>query len=338
MDYNNEIQKKIDLRSNTLFHYTTLENAKKIIKEGKIRTGNDVFCFFTESEEKSRKLFFELMEQGTEYIGDDLTVHKRQYCNPQGNVILKINVKDDDRFYRFICDADGFNPYDYSMLHLGELNFEKVEILPIVQKEAEQIVSYVNTGVKALHKKSPFKNGLKRIAAAGAVAAIFTMNTFSVFATSTGSWLDSGKYDIRWYDSASSYNITTAAQLAGISYLANNGETFDGKTFKIEDNFDLTEYEWVTIPKSFSGVIEGSHKVLIRTYQTPFVEDTHDISEVKVSYAVPVSGIEDGKKYCSTVDVTGSVDSIGKVMINGTEVPVADGKFKVAPANGGVRI
>ena len=326
--------KRIELCSNTLFHYTTLENAKRIIEEGKIRTGNDVFCFFTESEEKSRELFFKLMEQGTEYIDDDLTVQKRQYCNPQENVILKIAIKNDNQFYRFICEADGFNPYEYSLLHLGELEFENVEILPIVQKETEQIVSCIDSKEKVLYKKNHYKNVLKKTVATSAIATILTMNTFPIFATSYESWLDLGKYDISWYsESKTEFDISTASQLAGISYLVHNNKTLDNKTFNIMNDIDLTAYQWVTIPKEFNGVIEGLHKVLIKTYQTPFVEEASDKGQVTVSYAIPVSGIEDGKSDCGAVDVIGSYDSIDNVKINDVEVNVTDGKFTVLPAS-----
>ncbi len=334
--------KKTDLRSNTLFHYTTLENARKIIEERKVRTGNDVFCFFTESEEKARELFSELMEQGTEYIGDDLKIHKRKYCSPLENVILKITVKNDNQFYRFICETDGFNPYEYSVLHFGELIFENVEILPIVQKEIEQTVSNTDVEAERLYKKNPYKNGLKRMAAAGVLAAILTTNAFPVFASSTSSesWLDPGKYDISWYSaSETNFEITTAAQLAGISYLAGNNENLKGKRFNIMNDIDLTAYEWDTIPKSFEGVIEGLHKVLlIKTDQTPFTEDLQDKGDVSVLYSVPVGGIENGKTYCSAVDVIVFKGAIAKVVINGTEATVTDGKFTVPPQNGGQKI
>ena len=49
---------KYNLKQKVLFHYTTKENADKIIKDKEIKTGNDEYCFFTASKEDARKVFF----------------------------------------------------------------------------------------------------------------------------------------------------------------------------------------------------------------------------------------------------------------------------------------
>ncbi len=92
-------------------------------------------------------------------------------------------------------------------------------------------------------------------------------------------WVD--KADTTWYDgheSDTAYHITTAAQLAGLAQLVNAypGTTnFEGKTFYLENDLDLSGHEWISIgtviggdnPKySFCGVFEGKGHVISNLY------------------------------------------------------------------------
>ena len=67
--------------------------------------------------------------------------------------------------------------------------------------------------------------------------------------------------DTGWYvDSGASFIITTREQLAGISYLVSNGNTFSGKTIILGNDIDLGDEEWIPIGTesvSFAGTFDG---------------------------------------------------------------------------------
>lgn len=78
--------------------------------------------------------------------------------------------------------------------------------------------------------------------------------------------------DISWYDSnalRSSYEIHSAAQLAGLAELVNAGNDFSGTMFTLTANLDLNNQEWMPIGKGymdwdaeeaslgFSGIFDG---------------------------------------------------------------------------------
>ena len=57
-----------------------------------------------------------------------------------------------------------------------------------------------------------------------------------------------GSIDTSWYNSTDiEFTIYTAAQLAGLAYLVNNGNTFAGKTIYLGRNIDLAGREWTPI-------------------------------------------------------------------------------------------
>ena len=75
---------------------------------------------------------------------------------------------------------------------------------------------------------------------------IFTLFLFITLCTilpaagQTKNWIDEA--DITWYnDSESSFEISTAAELAGLAKLVNNGNTFEGKTIKLTQNITFNE-------------------------------------------------------------------------------------------------
>ena len=261
-----------------LYHYTTKANAEKILSEKVFKTGKDKFCFFATSIEDSRMLFRCLMEKEVSYIDDSLSVQQRIPQNPENYVILKIKVQNDGKFYRFLCETDGLNPYDYSVMHLGTLSFRQAEVLPVRVPDSESSV------IK--HSKTPFFTGLKRAAVVGIMSAILCFDSFSAYAATDESWLN-GHYDISWYDSSNDeFNLSTPAQVAGISYLANQGDTLSGKSFVIQNDVDLTEYQWVSIPESFLGTIDGRHKVVLSLLndQVSFVEGKTEFGNISFRY------------------------------------------------------
>lgn len=57
-----------------------------------------------------------------------------------------------------------------------------------------------------------------------------------------------GTVDISWYDpTKSSFKISSAAQLAGLAFLVNSGNTFSGKTIYLTVNIDLSGLDWTPI-------------------------------------------------------------------------------------------
>lgn len=101
-----------------------------------------------------------------------------------------------------------------------------------------------------------------------------------VFAESAADVWD-GTADTSWYTSApdaSEYHISTAEQLAGLAQLVNAdpGTTnFAGKTLYLDNDLDLSGYEWISIgtvlggdcPEySFCGVFDGQGHVISNLY------------------------------------------------------------------------
>ena len=79
----------------TVYHYTSKENAQKILQEKTVRSGHDGFCFFAESLADARLLFKELMETPVSYIDDQLTVQRRIPQKAEDYVILRIETQND---------------------------------------------------------------------------------------------------------------------------------------------------------------------------------------------------------------------------------------------------
>ncbi len=89
-----------------------------------------------------------------------------------------------------------------------------------------------------------------------AVAMILTMVPFAAFAdettardsstsSTTAAW--DGTIDTEWYtdhESGTPYTISTAAQLAGLAKLVNEGTDFSGKTITLGADIDLGSKEW----------------------------------------------------------------------------------------------
>ena len=116
------------------------------------------------------------------------------------------------------------------------------------------------------------KNFLLKLSAfALTVVMLMSSMVFSASATEssapTTSWTDSGNYDTAWYSaSAASYEIDTAAELAGLAKLSLDGNTFAGKTIYITADIDLGAHAWSGIGlhnatgssgTAFMGLIEG---------------------------------------------------------------------------------
>ena len=100
-----------------------------------------------------------------------------------------------------------------------------------------------------------------------------------VSTTTVDTW--DGTVDTSWYtehQEGNEYHITTAEQLAGLAKLVNAdpGTTnFAGKTFYLDNDLDLSGYEWISIGTgkggtrskySFCGVFDGRGHVISNLY------------------------------------------------------------------------
>lgn len=76
-----------------------------------------------------------------------------------------------------------------------------------------------------------------------------------------GWWTSPGNYDTSWYDaSQSEFSLSTPAQLAGLAYLVNQGNTFEGKSISLTNDIDLAGLKWVpigTTALAFMGTFDG---------------------------------------------------------------------------------
>ena len=86
-------------------------------------------------------------------------------------------------------------------------------------------------------------------------------------------WSDSGNYDTSWYyenTSAEAFVLSSAEELAGLSVLVNNGNTFSGKTVKLGADINLDGHNWTPIGKyvsesdnkPFAGSFDGQGYVI----------------------------------------------------------------------------
>lgn len=101
-----------------------------------------------------------------------------------------------------------------------------------------------------------------------------TMNQAQNFPTS--SWSDVA--DTGWYDaSQDEFTISTAEELAGVSQLVIDGNTFAGKTFNINADIDLNGNLWTAIGVDnhfpFSGTVLGNGHVISNLWINLPVDD-----------------------------------------------------------------
>lgn len=272
-----------------IYHYTTRERAQLILKEHRVRCFEDQFTFFTASHADAAKVCRNVMKEGAFYIDNSLCLRQRTGTDFSDYVILKIQCPAGTEFYHLTVEheQDTFCAYDYSLMYRGDLYFQKAKILPL---DAPAFTSC--------------KKAVSRAAVLGGTCLLLgAMWTASAYA-SRARWLDAGNYETAWINNPAPnsqgkvFDITTAEQLAGLSYLANYGDpngTFDvtGKTFRINDNIDLSSKAWTSIPANFPGTIDGAHKLITLAKGDVFMEGSPSLKGIEFRYIevdTPVPG------------------------------------------------
>ena len=137
-------------------------------------------------------------------------------------------------------------------------------------------------------------NNISKAAVIAAVAIMVAVFAVPMMSGDTDAATDAwdGKTDTSWYDEASeetSYEITTAEQLAGLAKLVNEGKTFDGVTITLGTDLDLSGHAW--IPIGFSGRVNPEESLdNIMRFEGTFDGDEHTITGLTSSGYVVESG------------------------------------------------
>ncbi len=245
------IIKKDNSKIHYLYHYTPKENVESILSSGVIQS-EDQYTFFTDNYYKSINLFENEMMSNKYHITKERIFERRSYANPEDYRIIKIPYYNDGNFVKMIFDNQPkVNIYNVSTIHKGNLYFEKekAEVLEIpVQKG--------NLFLPKLFAKLSF----------------FMMIFFNPILTKADTYLDNPSYyNTEWFDpntynDTQEYTITTAKELAGLSYLANReGYTFEGKKIIFEfpkisssiGRLEAVDHDWVQLPATFAGDFEN---------------------------------------------------------------------------------
>ena len=99
------------------------------------------------------------------------------------------------------------------------------------------------------------------------VCMAMMFGTFAVpaMADEISNWIDAA--DTVWYGdgAASSYEVGTPAELAGLAMLVNEGNNFAGKTVALTADIDLAGKDWTPIgnyDNQFKGSFDGGEKTI----------------------------------------------------------------------------
>lgn len=267
---------RVNPRIRYIYHYTSKENAKKIMQDKKI-ISKDKYIFFTESLKDSITAFEkEMMVEDKLYIDVNGILKKRKRCNKSDYCILRIPYKNDGQFYKFTFENQcPESIYSISLTHKGEYRFNDVKV-----------IEFPN-------------NKMLRVLTKTATAAIITGAILFPYNTFAASWLDTNNYDTSWYTnnpSKSEYQISTAKEMAGLAHLVNEENvTFSGKSIKINSTIDLSENNWETIKNIFNGTICGSHRFILNWLDKTLFEN-RNINNVDYSYDVYIDSSYNKRK------------------------------------------
>ena len=108
---------------------------------------------------------------------------------------------------------------------------------------------------------------------------------------SSDAW--NGTASTAWYnDTDSTFTLATAEDLAGLAELVNGGNSFSGKTVKLDSNVDLQNIEWTPIGSSrtpFEGTFDGQGN----TISNLFINDEDGIEKALFgcAYNAKITGV-----------------------------------------------
>lgn len=111
-------------------------------------------------------------------------------------------------------------------------------------------------------------------------AVLYTAEEETAVARQTAQPWDGVTADTAWYEpSEQQFSLTTAAELAGLAKLVNEGNTFAGKTVLLEADVDLNGQEWTPVGgadtgKSFAGIFDGQDHTISNLKITRTLENT----------------------------------------------------------------
>ena len=162
-----------------------------------------------------------------------------------------------------------------------------------------------------------------------------------VSATTASAW-DGTSVDTSWYaghESDTSYTIGSAAALAGLAKLVNEGNgiaddpgeygvTFENKTITLTADIDLSNYSWAPIGQSshpFNGCLNGDYHVI----EGLNVDVSGEASDVCAGLIGYISGTSD--------DSDGKYPGVTKLVVKGTVVGNStDGSYGSDTGTGGI--
>ena len=84
-------------------------------------------------------------------------------------------------------------------------------------------------------------------------------------------WTSEGNYSTSWYNkNKSEYELSSSKDFAGLAYLVNKGNSFEGKTVKLTKDISLEGKDWSTIgieeSKPFKGIFDGQGHIVSDVY------------------------------------------------------------------------
>ncbi|MBO5014297.1 MAG: hypothetical protein J6C92_00655 [Bacteroidaceae bacterium] len=131
-----------------------------------------------------------------------------------------------------------------------------------------------------------------------------------------------GTADTSWYNTTDkTFTLSTAEELAGLSVLSANGNTFSGKTIVLDSSMDLDGKQWTPI-KQFSGTFDGGeHTVSNFTLdgtsgRAGFIQNLGQYpATVKNLTLSEVNGIAGSKQYFGILAANGHTSILENVHI-----------------------
>lgn len=132
---------------------------------------------------------------------------------------------------------------------------------------------------------------------------------FPLFSTKTqaspATWHQEGSFDTTWHDPAgTSFLISTASELAGLSVLTASGTDFTGRTIRLDEDIDLSAFYWIPIGLNSSNDFNGT-----------FLGQGHLVTGLRIEASLLPSG-------CFGAGLFGYVNSGAVLDSVGTEVSI----------------